>query len=83
MTVKDKTGRRRYAYLKNVNSHELRGIIDQLGDAKIVNFKGITAIKVRHDRLPVLREILEKMGLKIDIVSGTLRALKKKVLKIH
>ncbi|MEM4125547.1 MAG: hypothetical protein QXR66_02740 [Thermoplasmatales archaeon] len=83
MTVKERTGRRRYVYLKNASLAELKGITNKVIDAKLLNFKGLIVIRVRHDELPALRNIASKMNLKVDLVSGTLKSLKDKVSKIH
>jgi hypothetical protein len=79
MTVKEKTGRKRYVHFNNPTSDKLRWLVQQLDDSRVVNYHGITAMRVKHSQLPYLRELSEKSGINIDMVSGTLKALRKKV----
>jgi hypothetical protein len=79
MTVREKTGRKRYVHFVDFNSPEIKNIVRILDDSRVVNYKGIRALRVRHDQLPVLRRIAEERKMRIDMVSGTLKALKRKV----
>jgi RNase P/RNase MRP subunit POP5 len=82
MTVKEKTGRRRYVYFRSISPTDMKRL-SSLIDGRIVYYREITALRVAHLSLPLLREKTREMGLEINMISGTLKALRRKILKIH
>lgn len=79
MTVKSKTGRKRYIYFKEWKPEIVRKIVNDFDDSRVIIYKGMKSLRVRHDQLPVLRQEATEYGIKIAMVSGTLKALKRKV----
>jgi hypothetical protein len=48
----------------------------------MVNYQGVVALRVRHFQLYRLRDLADELGLNIDMISGTLKALKRKVSEV-
>ena len=82
MTVREKTGRKRYVHFSNSPPEKLRRIVQLLEDSRIVNYYGVTALRIRHAQLTQLKEVAAGLGMNIDMISGTLKALKRKVSEI-
>ncbi|MGC8645553.1 MAG: hypothetical protein ACP5UO_04720 [Thermoplasmata archaeon] len=82
MTVKARTGRRRYVHFRSISPTEMKRL-SSLGEVRPIVYRDITAIRVPHYSLPFFRRKTEEMGLQIDMVSGTLRSLRRKVSKVH
>ncbi len=82
MTVKERTGRKRYVHFINPSTPKLRYIVQKVEGARVVNYRGITAVAVKHTQLPRLREIAGESGASIDMVSGTLSALRRKISQV-
>ncbi|MCL4446968.1 MAG: hypothetical protein M0Z77_10500 [Thermoplasmatales archaeon] len=82
MTVREKIGRRRYVHFSNPSSEKIRGIVQHLDDSRIVNYYGMIAMKVRHNQIPHLKELAAESEIGIDMISGTLKALRKKVSEV-
>jgi predicted nucleic acid-binding OB-fold protein len=79
MTVRQKTGRRRYVHFSNPSPEKLKKIVQLLEDSRVVNYNGMTALRIRHHQLGYLRDIASRLNVNIDLVSGTLKALRRKV----
>ncbi|MEM0135113.1 MAG: hypothetical protein QXU18_07810 [Thermoplasmatales archaeon] len=82
MTVKEKTGRKRYVHFSDPKVDKLRKMVRSLEGSRVVNYYGIVAIRVRHSQVPYLRELASELDIKIDMISGTLRSLRKKLSEI-
>jgi hypothetical protein len=82
MTVREKTGRKRYVHFTNPPPEKLRRIVQLLEDSRVVNYYGVTALRIRHAQLTRLKEVAVELGMNIDMISGTLKALKRKVSEI-
>ena len=83
MTVREKTGRRRYVHFSNPSPEKFRRMVQLLEDSRVVNYKGVTVLRIRHNQLPYLREMAGGVGINIDMVSGTLKALRRKVSQVQ
>ncbi len=83
MTVREKTGRKRYVHFSNPTSEKLRKIVQSFEDSRVVNYQGVVALRVRHFQLSRLRDLAVELGLNIDMISGTLKALKRKVSEVQ
>ncbi|MFG1446343.1 MAG: hypothetical protein AAE975_04140 [Thermoplasmatales archaeon] len=82
MTVKERTGRKRYVHFNDPASDSVRKLVRILDDSRIVHYHGIVAMRIRHTQLPYLRELAVDNGIIIDRVSGTLKSLRKKLSDI-
>jgi|GEM_PF-792297 peroxiredoxin len=82
MTVKAKIGRRRYIYFENADISKIRQIERLIDASRVFNYKGLVVLRVRNDQLEELRRLAETIGLKIRLVSGTMRALSRKILEL-
>ncbi len=78
MTVKSKVGRRRYLYVQPSNFLVLKGILGKY-DGRFVKYKGVDFLAVKHFNLEKLKKDLDKNGIKVIRVSGTLKSLYEKL----
>ncbi len=83
MTVKEKTGRKRYVHFRDANPDKLRRLVQLTDDSRVVNYHGMAALRIRHNQLQQLRETSKRVGIEIDMVSGTLKALRDKLSNIQ
>ncbi|MCL4333544.1 MAG: hypothetical protein M1290_02840 [Candidatus Thermoplasmatota archaeon] len=79
MTVREKTGRKRYVHFINPSPEKLRRIVQLFDDSRVVNYGGVIALRIRHNQLRNLRDKAAELNIGIDMVSGTLKALRRKV----
>ncbi len=79
MTVKEKTGRKRYVHFRDPNPDKLRRLVQLTEDSRVVNYHGMAALRIRHSQIEQLRETSKRIGIEIDMVSGTLKALRNKL----
>ncbi len=82
MTVKDRTGRRRYVFFEEWSAEAIKSVVREFPDSRAVNYKGLMALRISHAQLPSLRQKAVKYGMKIRLVSGTLKSLKEKVSEL-
>ncbi|MCL5930258.1 MAG: hypothetical protein M1123_03110 [Candidatus Thermoplasmatota archaeon] len=82
MTVKERTGRKRYVHFSHPASDSIRKLVRLLDDSRIVHYHGIVAMRIKHTQLPYLKELAVNNGIRIDRVSGTLKSLRKKLSDI-
>jgi hypothetical protein len=78
MTVKSKVGRRRYLYVQPLNFFLLKSLVGKY-EGKIVRYKGIDFLAVKHFNLEKLKKDLDKNGIRVLKVSGTLKSLYEKL----
>lgn len=82
MTVREKKGRRRYVHFDESSTETMRRLVNLLDNSRVITYRDITALRIRHDQLPSLRQFAEANGISIDMVSGTLKTLRRKILEI-
>lgn len=82
MTVKERMGRKRYVHFSDPASDNVRKLVRLLDDSRIVRYREIVAMRVKHTQLSYLRELAVENGIRIDRVSGTLKSLRKKLSDI-
>lgn len=82
MTVKEKTGRRRYIYIEGSTPTLMRNLEREILGSRVVNFKGLVVLKIRNDQLTTLKSCLNGTNTNIRMISGTLKALSRKVSEL-
>lgn len=82
MTVREKVGRRRYVYIERADPSDIRRLEGKLAGSRVLNYKGIRVLSVKNDQLQALRKFAGETGLDIRMISGTLKALSRKVSEL-
>ncbi|MGC8562210.1 MAG: hypothetical protein ACP5UZ_02030 [Thermoplasmata archaeon] len=82
MTVKDRTGRKRYVHFSDPANDNIHKLVKLLDGSRIVRYHGMVAMRVKHTQLPYLRKVADENGIGIDRVSGTLKSLRKKLSEV-
>jgi len=79
MTVKDKVGRRRYISIDPLNEQTIYFLLKNIKNSSVIRYKGIKVIRIKHYQLDEARQTAAKQGIKIIMVSGTLKSMWSKI----
>ncbi|MCL5681065.1 MAG: hypothetical protein M1515_03335 [Candidatus Thermoplasmatota archaeon] len=82
MTVKEKTGRRRYVYIEPGSEIDFRKVLDGIRNSSLLDYRGLKVVRIKHYQLDDLRKLAEKNNMSVRMVSGTLKALHRKVSEV-